>query len=338
MSRTILMGWLMAAAVAATAAASASAATPAKGAPTKSAAPLFSSPTSAVATEEQRRASEISTSYASGNLAEAQAAAEAFMKSGIKDDKALLEVGKVLGDCQRKKGEWARAAATYTSARSHCEKDSEDYVRLGGMGDVMRASPNGLYTPPGTPAGSVQKSLSEDDAFVDALARLGSLRATKIKMKVGPIKRATSAQQVVALYAPCAADAREMFILGPNLPADAPHEAATAAGARLQEINGGLITQLQTKFETYRPKFRTPWVLTNIEKDDIANTSKTCTALAEVEKSYQQTLAAMSGKAAWPEQEQLQSSSAERLASFTKMATEYTVPKYTTGYGSGYYY
>jgi hypothetical protein len=298
---------------------------------------------SAASTEEQRRATEISTSYAAGNLPEAQAAAEAFMKSGLKDEKALYEVSKVLADCYRKKGEWAKAATQFMVVRSHCEKGSEDYVRADGMADILRASPSGIYTPPGTAApvaaaGTSPKTLADDETFIDALARYGSIRATKIKMKVSTIKRAATMQQAVTLYAPCANDAREMFILGPNLPADAPHEVAVAAGTRLQELGAPIISQLQTKFEAYRPKLRQPWGLTNIEKDDIQNLSKVCRELAEVEKVYQQNLPLMAGKGSWPEQEQLQSGSAERATNFTKLADQFVVPKYTTPYGGLYYY
>jgi hypothetical protein len=333
MSRRILLGWLIVI-IGGAAAATGSGAT-------KSGAPagggLFGSPTGSTAapapapavTEEQRRASEISAQFASGQLTEAQAAAEAFLRSGIKDTQALLEVGQVLGHCQRKKGDWAKAASTFLVARGRCEKDSDDYVRMDGIASVLRASPSGVYGTPGTPPAAGAKTLADDAALAEALARLGGVKATKIKGKIALIKRAATPQQVLAVYTPLAVEAREMFILGPDLPPDVTHDAAVAAGTRLQELGTAATTQLQAKLEGLRPKFRAPWGMNNLEKDDVANTSRICSELADVEKAYQQTLPLVAGKAAWPEQELLQSSSDERAQTFTKLAAQFVVPKYT---------
>jgi len=303
----------------------------------------------AIITEEQRRASEIAGLLGEGKVAEAQAAGEAFLKSGIKDAVALAEAQRVVAECLRKKGEWRAASAAYVRVRDRCEKNSEDYIRYDAIADILRASPNGVYSGPGSapagllptatattatgtaaPAAPAPKTLADDDALADALARVASMRTVKIKQRVPAIKRGRTPQEALAAYAPAVNDAREMFILGPNAPADAPHEAAAAAGARLKELATPLVAQLQSKFEVYRKKFDSPWSLTNVEKADIQTISQGCKDMMEVEKSFQQSLPMVAGKQPWPDQERLAADSQERMAAYSQLSLQYVVPRYTT--------
>jgi hypothetical protein len=358
MSRILILGLAFLGVLAAWAAAA-----PAPGGATKSSAPV-AAPTN---TEEQRRADEIAGLLTDGKLNEARAAAEALLKSGTKDDVALTKAQKVLAEALRKKGEWRLAASAYGKLRERYEKASDDYIRNDAIADLLRATPNGIYPPTtgtapaatatasaagGTPTSTATatsatastasgtaaadpppgKTLADDAVLAEALAKVGALKTIKIKQTTAAVKRAGTPQQTLTALAPAAAATHEMFVLGPNLPADAPHEAGAAAAARLEALGKAILGQYESKMDTYRPQFRTPWNMTNTQRDDVNNASKTCKDLMNVETTFQQQLPLLAGSQGWPDQERFITESKERAANYNKLSQQFVVPKYTTIY------
>ena len=165
-----------------------------------------------------------------------------------------------------------------------------------------------------------------------ALAKVGALKTIKIKQTTAAVKRAGTPQQTLTALAPAAAATHEMFVLGPNLPADAPHEAGAAAAARLEALGKAILGQYESKMDTYRPQFRTPWNMTNTQRDDVNNASKTCKDLMNVETTFQQQLPLLAGSQGWPDQERFITESKERAANYNKLSQQFVVPKYTTIY------
>ena len=79
-------------------------------------------------------------------------------------------------------------------------------------------------------------------------------------------------------------------------------------------------------------KMNSPWLFTNVEKKDIADSSGVCKQIAEVETSFLQTLAMVSVKPDWPEADRLRKESADRKSTFDNLAKELVVPPYTIYY------
>lgn len=95
-------------------------------------------------------------------------------------------------------------------------------------------------------------------------------------------------------------------------------------------VGGKIISSLNAKLNGYKPKMNSPWAFTNVEKQDIVDTSTRCKQFAESEKGFQECLTHLAGPSEWADAERFKTDSAKRQAEYEKLAGEFVVPPYTT--------
>jgi len=309
------------------------------------------------------RVAEIQAQMTAGDLDGALKAAKALLPS-IKDKAAKADVVRVIAECQRKKSDWRQAAASYQMLRDCYDKGSDDYVKAGAIAEVLKASPKGIYmVGAATAEGGTKdpdpakadasktdpaktetvkpdekgRTLADDQVLEQALARLAGYRATKLKSYTMQIRRKRTPQEVMKAFGPAAEEARQVFLLGPNVPAEDAHELGRVAGQRLAEIAKQIQTTLQAKLQGYaqKQKFENPWSFTNVEKKDVENIGNACKEMAAAEQQFQEALFYVSGSAEWPDADALRNASTERRAAYEQLAEQFQVPEYTVKYGFG---
>jgi hypothetical protein len=287
-------------------------------------------------TEDQQKAAEIATMLQAGNADQALEAAKAFLAK-TRDEKAKTEAMRVVAECYRKKGDWKQAMPAYLKLRERYEKASDEYVRYDAIAEILRSSPGGVYQPPGATttaaaadvtAPAVGKTVSDDEVLAQALNRLAGFRNTRLKSRVAMVRRARTPQEVMSAFAPAAEEARQIFLLGPNVSPEAARELATVAGARLNELGKQVENACNAKFQRYKPKFDNPWSFSNLEEKDVANTSAQCKELAQCEKNFQESLFSVAGKGDWPEGDNLRKDSMDRRGVYDQLAGEFVVPEH----------
>jgi tetratricopeptide (TPR) repeat protein len=286
--------------------------------------------------EEGQKVAEIQAVLAVGEFDKAIEAANTFLKTA-RDDSVKTEATRIVAEAYRKKGEWRQAAVAYQRLRERFDKSTDDWAKYDGIAEILRSSPTGVYQPPGTPAKAPAAggpTLADDNVLAEALTRLAAGRGARMKARVATITRGTTPQQVVAAFLPVADDARQIFGLSPDAPADGPHDVCTATGNRLQALGTQIIASLKAKLDQLQPKM-TPYSgsITNQDKAEIRNAQAACKEMAEAESKFQQALTTMASKGAWADLTRLRKESSERRASYEQLGKEFVVP---ISYG-GYY-
>ena len=285
--------------------------------------------------EEGQKVAEIQAVLAAGEFDKAIEAANTLLKTA-RDDGAKTEAIRILAEAYRKKGDWRQAATAYQRLRERFDKSTDDWAKYDGIAEILRASPTGVYQQPGTPAKAPVAggpTLADDNVLAEALTRLAAARGARMKARVATITRGTTPQQVVAAFLPAVDDARQVFGLSPDAPADGPHEVCTATGNRLQALGTQIILSLKAKLDKLQPKM-TPYSgsITNQDKTEIRNAQTACKEMAEAESKFQQALMTMAGKGAWADLTRLRKESSERRASYEQLSNEFVAPLSSYGY------
>ena len=280
-----------------------------------------------------QRIAEMQAEMMAGNTDEAIKAARAFLKTA-RDENSKTEALRVIAEGLRKSGDWRGAVGAYRGLCNRFEKASDDYVRCAAIADVLAASQNGIYKgsakikpAPGTQA----KKLSDDDALDAALTLLARSRSAKLRTKGTSVRRARTPQEVMNVFRPLAEEARQVFLLCPNMPPDDARSVGTMAAQRLAQIHIQVMTVLQKKLRSYQQKMklREPGSFTKTQKKDVENTQQMCKEMAAAEKEFQQALAYVSGSGEWAEGDSFRIDSTERAAAYEQLAKEYVVPEYS---------
>lgn len=295
---------------------------------------------SAAVTEEQQRAAEIAAKLLAGNIDEALQEAKAFILK-TKDEKARTEAMRVVAECCRKKSDWKQAQQAYQQLRERFVKGTDDYVKYDAIAEVLRGSPTGVYLPQGAaattggksatsdPAPAARKTVAEDEGLNEALARVAQFRTTRLKSRAAAVRRGRTPQEVVAAFAPAADEARQIFLLGPDVSPDAARELAAAAGTRLRDLGKQVEITLGNKLQKYQPKFENPFSFSNVEEKDVAATSAACKEMAEAEKNFQEALFGIGGKGDWPDGETFRKESMDRRATYEQFSKQFVVPEHS---------
>ncbi|MBE3070458.1 MAG: hypothetical protein IMZ66_09520 [Planctomycetes bacterium] len=260
--------------------------------------------------------------------------------AATRDKETKAEAMRIIADAYRKKCDWRQAAVSYVGLRECCEKGSDDYIRADAAADVLKASPKGVYAvgasgtnPPqggdATQVAEKPRTLDDDEVLAEALARLASFRATRLKPLCMQLRRKRTPQDIASAFSAGAEQARAIFLLGPDVKPDDAREFGRMAGQRLQEVGSPIQAALQAKLAKYAVKFNNPWSLTNIEKKDIGNSSQACKDMAAAEKQYQECLFYVSGSGEWTDADALRASSSERCAAYEQLAEQLQVPAYS---------
>jgi hypothetical protein len=312
---------------------------PAEPAPTGGATITPSKPAAPGIMEDQQRIGDIRGYYAAGDFDKALDIAKAFL-TGVRDEAAKTEALRITADCLRKKGQWAPAATAYIKVRERYDKASDDYLKLESIAEVMKCSPNGVYAPggalaPKAEAGSPPKTVADDAVLNDALVRVAMARAKALKSKMSPVQRVRTPQEVMVIFKPLAEQARQLMVIAPAVPPDAPRELATLAGAKMADLGKQIIASLDAKYTRYQPKKTAPGSITVQDKKDVEATCAACKQMAEAEKAFQESLFLVTGGSQWPDGDRMRTESAERGTTYEKYANDFTVP---ASYYFGWYW
>jgi hypothetical protein len=287
-------------------------------------------PAKAAVPVDQQKAAEVEALVTAGKYDEAIEAGTKLL-AAVRDAEAKTSLSKSIADSTRKKGDWSRAAGAYTRLRECYQKNSDDWVKYDAAVSVMQSSPKGVYAPttPGAPStAEPPKPLTDDAALADALARFGVIRMKALQTRAAGFRACRMPQDVLTSLKASAEDIRRILIYSPEAPFDVPHEIGTAASERLKEQGVQLTAVLKAKYQIIKPKANTPWVYTNVEKEDIALTNTQCTALAEVEKGFRDCLDALKGKGDWKDLDKINEASRDREQSYTQFAAQFVVQPY----------
>ena len=302
---------------------------------------------------EQKQVADIQTVFAAGEYDKVIASAQAYIASG-KEDPTKTEAIRLIAESLRKKGEWKQLPAAYSRLRDRYDKTKDEWVRLDGLVEVARGSPNGVYvvgmasggpkpvgptpvaaaaTGTADPASALLAgTIAEDSVLVKGMTRVAVGRLRNLKSKLAAIKAARTAPDVVTQFTAAAETAKQILLLSNDVPPDQIRELGLAAGARLQELAAPMVQKMEDKLARYQPKMTSPWLFTNVEKKDITDSSGVCKQIAEAETSFLQSLAVVAVKPDWPEADRLRKESADRKGRFDNLAKELVVPPWTTIY------
>ena len=288
--------------------------------------------------EDQAKVAELEAHLVAGEFDKVIEGAKILL-ANTQGEAAKNAAMRLTADAFRKKSDWRQTLAAYQKLRERYKDGSDDWVRTDAIVEIFKASPTGVYQPAGAPvpkaaAGDPPRTLADDAALEEALARLAGFRAKGLKSRVTTVRRGRSPQEVAVAFKPLAETARQLFVISKDAPADSAHEVAAAAGGRLKELGDPMIAQLQTKRERLAPKIEAPWNLTNQDKADMNATVAVCKEMGAAEASYQASLMLMGN---WPDGADLRTQSSVRQAAYEQMAVKLKPPDYR-GFGYGYGY
>ena len=287
------------------------------------------------AADEMQKVVEIEAQVAAGKYDEAIEAAKTFVRKA-KDNGAKAQATRLVADALRKKQDWKRAQGAYVKLRDCYDKGSDEYIRFDAMVDVLRAAPTGVYVPlaqasaAGTQTDAAQKNLADDAVMAEALSQLGGKRLERVKMRIPPIGRARTAQEVAKLFAAVAEELRQVRVLWPEMPPDAEREAAQAAGMRLAELGKQFASSMNGKNAALREVIAGRRFNTG-QRKEMEKCQEACLEAAKAEEAFVAAMGRLSGLTAWTEGEQLKTDSAERAKAFEKLAEGLTPPPPTGG-------
>jgi hypothetical protein len=285
--------------------------------------------------EDQKIALEVEARFKDGKYDEAIDEGLKLLAT-TKDPDAKLTASKAVAESMRKKGDWSRAAGAYSRLRECYAKDSADWYLNDAMTEIMKASPKGIYSPGvSAPGGSdpAPKTLSDDGVLKESLSRLANIRMKALQGRETSLRSSNTPQRVVASLKPTSDDAKRIMGLTDNVSSTVPHEIGTVAGTRLKDLGATNIAGLKNKYQTQvRPVANRPWDITNVQKNDFANTAAQCKEMAEAEKTFQECLDTLTGSSDWPEGRKLAEDSRERAKNYEQLSTQFTVRDYPLYY------
>ena len=236
-----------------------------------------------------------------------------------------------------KKKDWKRACSAYIMLRDRFKKGSEAYVRYHAMADILRASPTGVYgqvvTADGDPNPNPGRTLDNDTAVSEALARLAAARAEKLKIHIRLIKGARTAQAVIERFAPVTVELRQLRVLWPDMPADLEREAAQAASMRMARIGAGIVASLKSKEAMFAAAKESNRLTISLRKE-MVRCQGICNEMAKAEGSLAAGMDLLAGTAGWSEGGQLKADCATRRETYEALAKEFEPPE-VGGRGGG---
>ncbi|MBE3070457.1 MAG: hypothetical protein IMZ66_09515 [Planctomycetes bacterium] len=292
----------------------------------------------AIEADELLKVADIEADLASGKYDAVIEAGGSFIRKAH-SDKAKAECNRLVAVALRKKQDWKRAMGAYLRLRDCYPRGSDEYIRYGAMGDILRASPTGVYLPSAGPkaegataATATGKNLADDAVMDEALAQQGAKRLEKLKVRVQPMRRGRSSQEIIKLYAALVDELRQARALWPEMPPDVERDATQAAGQRLAEVGKQAIATMTAKSDSFQETIAGKR-LSSGQRKDMGQCQEACTELAKTELAFPATMAKLPSTADWPEGDKLQADSAERMKALEELAKALTPPAQTTGGG-----
>jgi uncharacterized membrane protein YgcG len=312
---------------------------------------------SVVATDDSAKLAEVEALFAAGKFGEVLEPARALLRT-TKDDAVKTGAARLIAESLRKKGDWKVAAGAYAKLAERYEKGSDDQVKATATGEVLLASPTGVYPPLEAAAAKAEAAagtaapapssdppaaanLADDAYLARALACLASIRAEKLKGRVATIKKARTPQEAQAAFAALAEELRQARVLSDSLPAGPEQAAAGAAGKQLADLGQQILTTLNAKLAEFQAAIKKN-ALTLSQRKDMDSCQTLCTDLAKTEGSFQTTAGKLNGLSSSSDAAKLRDDSAQREVEYTKLAQAFVPPpmenrdRWGGGWGGGW--
>jgi len=288
-----------------------------------------------VARDDRVKLSEVEGLFAAGKFDAVADPARSLLRTS-RDETVKTGAARLIAESLRKKGDWKGAAGAYAKLAERYEKGSEEQVKAAATGEVLLASPSGVYPPleaagahvEGVASSSTDRpaaNLSDDAYLARALACLGSLRAEKVKSRVSTIKKARTPQETQAIFAVLAEELRQARILSGSLSADAERSAAGAAGKHLADLGRQIVMTLNAKLAAFQDAIKRN-ALTLTQRKDMESCQTLCTDLAKTEGDFQATTDKLNGLSGSSDGAKVRGESAQREAEYAKLARLFVPP------------
>jgi len=294
------------------------------------------------AVDERQKLLESGALMMQGKYAEAIEAAKVLIRTA-REENTRTDAARVIAESLRKKGEWRAAAAAYLKLRDHYEKGSDNFVKNEAIGEILTASPTGVYPPleaaaakaaPAAEPASTSTSatealpakpavnLADDDYLARAITCLAAARLEKLKNRVSSIKKARTPQEAEAVFALLAEEIRQAQSLASNLPGDVDQLAAKTTNDRLADLGKQVVATLTAKLTDYQAAIKNHSLLLT-QRKEMEGYQTLCTDLAKNEAGYQTATNKLTNLASGS---QLRSESDQREAGYTRLAKEFEPP------------
>jgi len=294
-----------------------------------------------VGTDDRAKLAEFEGLFEAGKFDEVVEPARALLRI-TKDETVKTGAARLIAESLRKKGDWKLAGVAYAKLAEHYEKGSDDQVKATATGEVLLASPTGVYPPleagaanagaaagPAAPATSTGQpaaaNLADDAYLARALACLASIRAGKVKSRVATIKRARTPQEAQAAFADLAEELRQARVLSDGLSADPEQAVAGAAGKQLADLGNQILATLNAKLAGFQAAIQKK-ALTLSQRKDMESCQALCTNLAKTEGSFQATADQLGGLSSSSDGAKLCSDSARRQSAYRELAQAFVPP------------
>ncbi|MBE3099677.1 MAG: hypothetical protein IMZ44_21380 [Planctomycetes bacterium] len=303
---------------------------------------------SVVSTDERAKLAEVEALFAAEKFGDVAEPARALLRI-TKDDAVKTGAARLIAESLRKKGDWRVAAAAYAKLAERYEKGSDDQIKATATGEVLLASPTGIYPPLEAAAANAEAAaadagaaastsaaasttgqpaaanLGDDTYLARALACLASIRAEKLKARVVTIKRARTPQEAQAAFAALAEELRQARVLSDSLSADPEQAAAGAAGKQLADLGQQILATLNARLAGFQASIKRS-ALTLSQRKDMESYQALCTDLAKTEGSFQATAGKLNGLSSSSDAAKLRDESAQRQAEYAKLAHAFVPP------------
>jgi len=287
---------------------------------------ILAGPARPALADDVQRLADLDAELTAGHYEKAAAEAKAILGEASDAD-AIVEARRILAESLRKQGNWRAASGAYIALSRACPEGSEDRVRYEAIGEVLRTTNReGIYGP--AVANGEKRKLSDDEALEEALATWAEFQCKQFKSFCSRLRRARSPADVVKIVRPAAEDARVIFLVAPDTPADGPRRVAQAANAKLDRLCKAARGALERKLHKYEYKMENPWAFTNVEKRDLENTRNLCNQMSSAEQVFLESLTELAGPGTWPEAGAIRAASADRRATYNELAGEFEVPEW----------
>jgi len=297
-----------------------------------------------IAREEQKTVAAIQAAVDAGRYDEAIDLAKNFVRNAKSEDLKTQATGLV-ARAQRKKKNWDLAQATYLGLRSRYDKGSDEYIRVGAIVDILRASRDGLYFPlvvanGGTaeaPGAAASKILDDDEVLKEAMACLARNQTERLRVRVPRLLRARSVWEVVGQFLPLAEELHRLRVIWPDLNPSLEREVVQMAATRLAALSEQMLANMKEREAHFRAVQRGGRMNT-AERSEMTRCQNTCEKMVAAETSFLKATAQLGGTAGWAEGQKLCDDSAQRRDAFMELAKTFTPPKRNTGAtrGGGY--
>jgi len=269
--------------------------------------------------EEQKTVREIEEAVGAGRYDEAIALAKTFVRNA--ESEALkTEATRLVAVAQRKKKDWDLAQAAYLTFRDRHAKGTDAYVRANAIVEVLRASRDGVYYPLVEQGdGRTARTLDDDAVLGEALACLARNRAERLQVRLAPLRRAGSVEELLKRFLPLAEDLRHVRLIWPEGSRTLDRAAIQTAAMRLEALSAPALAALKEKAAEFQALQRTRRLNTS-QQSEMKRYRGMAEGMAAAEHSFLEAVHRLGGTADWPEGLKLTQEVSARRDAYAELA------------------